>query len=350
MAIQFACSACGQILQTPDQTAGKKTRCPKCQAVMAVPDEHSSAGDAVASAYQPPRDQPGEEPSPQTSPLSNELRAAVFGPPTEPRPHKLTLDEMFNRTWIIFTNRLGILVLFALLMMGLNGVVSVGTMVINFSTQMAAQLTNEIWIMFVGQGVTQIISFVFQSWVQAGAMIYMLKMARYGQVSFNEVFRGLPFLWRSLLFTLLILLVVYGIPGLLATGGFVALAQQAEPAWIIAGFAPAVVIGLPLITWLMLSWYLTIAFIVDRDMKLNEAIRQSHRFMRGNRFMVFVAGAVVGVLAVLLLIITCFLPGMLFVIPYAMLFSCVVYLLATGQGTGGEEPSGKPAPAENPLA
>ncbi|MCA9106338.1 MAG: DUF4190 domain-containing protein [Planctomycetales bacterium] len=37
MPISFTCSSCGRNLKTPDEMAGKKGKCPHCQAVMEIP-------------------------------------------------------------------------------------------------------------------------------------------------------------------------------------------------------------------------------------------------------------------------------------------------------------------------
>src|SRR3954468_11320823 len=37
MPLQVVCSACNAKLRAPDTAAGKKTKCPKCQAVISVP-------------------------------------------------------------------------------------------------------------------------------------------------------------------------------------------------------------------------------------------------------------------------------------------------------------------------
>jgi hypothetical protein len=333
MPIRFDCSQCGQLMQTPDESAGKRARCPACQAVVDVPESSAAVVDSVTSAYRPPQDiDPGVvRETPTDSDIPGELKEALFGPPTEPRPYKITLDDLFQRTWGIFTNRLGICLLFALLLLGLNGTVSVLTFVINFSTQMAAAYLKMMWLMFVGQGISQILSIVFQSWLQAGAMLFMLNLARYGQASFNDTMRGYRYMWRMLLFQVLMIVLIYGIPSLLGVGGFVALGNQAEPIWIIAGFAPSVLIGLPLIVWFTMNWYLTIPYLVDRDLPLLQAMKESSRFMRGNRLIVFAGGAILGLASMLFLIITICI-GFVFVIPLVMLFSAVVFLLATGQG------------------
>jgi predicted RNA-binding Zn-ribbon protein involved in translation (DUF1610 family) len=52
MPIQFECSACGKKIKAPDANAGKKARCPYCQAVIVVPEPVYEAEDASAPAQQ----------------------------------------------------------------------------------------------------------------------------------------------------------------------------------------------------------------------------------------------------------------------------------------------------------
>ena len=56
MSITFACE-CGKILRAGDELAGKKTRCPNCQAVLPIPE-----AEEIAAALDPEPD-PGPEPS-----------------------------------------------------------------------------------------------------------------------------------------------------------------------------------------------------------------------------------------------------------------------------------------------
>lgn len=39
MSIEFACTACGRRIKAPEELAGKKARCPQCQAVVEVPPQ-----------------------------------------------------------------------------------------------------------------------------------------------------------------------------------------------------------------------------------------------------------------------------------------------------------------------
>ena len=328
-------------MRTPAESAGKKAKCPKCEAVVDVPDDRNAVDTGRTGAAEAPNPylppdagfQPPDAPAMalgQRQPIAEDLRDIVFGPPTEVHWAKVTFDEMLQRSWGIFTQRIGVCLLYALIVFGVNIAFSSVTFVINISTQLGAQAANMAWIAFVGSGVSQILTMVFQSWITAGAVIYMLDMARYGNARFSDIFRGHPYMLRVFLFNLLILVVVYGIPGVLGIPGFILLANNADPEWIVAGFAPAVIIGIPIIVWLTLTWYITVLTIIERNQSILQAIKTSSRCMKGNRLIVFAGGAAVGALCVLFTLLTCG-AGMFLVIPFAMLFSCAVYLLATGQ-------------------
>lgn len=363
MPLEFHCPYCGQSISAPDESAGKQIRCPGCEARIAVPGgdltsdrQETGRHDPAPPPVIPPPAETAQRENPYLAPgsaaqaaadkpfadkgVDAELREAVFGPPVPPRHTKITFDDMLQRSWAIFTQRLGPCVLYALILIGVNLAVSAVTGVINFSTQIAARSVDALWIAFIGQGVSQIINMVFQAWITAGAIMYIVDMARYGNARFSDIFRGHPYLLRLFLFNLLVLVVVYGILGLFAVPGIVALAMKAGTEWIVAGFAPVVVIGLPLVIWLTISWYLTALLIIDRDQKLLEALGTSWRYMRGNRLIVFVGGAAVGALSLLFTLVTCGI-GMLLVIPYVTLFTCVIYLLATGQGQPASAETGE---------
>ena len=52
--MQIRCP-CGAVLSTPDHTAGQQVRCPKCQAVILVPQPPAPAAEAAQEQQQPPR-------------------------------------------------------------------------------------------------------------------------------------------------------------------------------------------------------------------------------------------------------------------------------------------------------
>jgi hypothetical protein len=70
MPIQFNCIQCNKTIETPDDTAGKKCRCPDCGQIMPIPVGQDSFGQPVAEplAYTP---KPSADPSnPYAAPAS----------------------------------------------------------------------------------------------------------------------------------------------------------------------------------------------------------------------------------------------------------------------------------------
>lgn len=46
MAIQFYCPGCGNLMRTPDETAGRKGRCPNCGLKIQIPTESLASGES----------------------------------------------------------------------------------------------------------------------------------------------------------------------------------------------------------------------------------------------------------------------------------------------------------------
>jgi phage FluMu protein Com len=59
MAIAFQCSHCNHSLRVPDDVAGKRIKCPKCQQVLRIP---GSSEDPTEDKQRPPEEQTGPEP------------------------------------------------------------------------------------------------------------------------------------------------------------------------------------------------------------------------------------------------------------------------------------------------
>ena len=75
MAIELTCPACGQTLKLKEEAAGKRGRCPKCQAVITVP---------AGSAAQSTEDHgPRPEPAP---PTPSSVTPPVPASPARPAP------------------------------------------------------------------------------------------------------------------------------------------------------------------------------------------------------------------------------------------------------------------------
>ena len=84
MPIEFQCNICGTKLRTPDGTAGKKTKCPKCEYILAIPNTTSSMQPDVSSQVSSSQPQkPVTPPQPSTSP---QQQTPPPLPPIPPQP------------------------------------------------------------------------------------------------------------------------------------------------------------------------------------------------------------------------------------------------------------------------
>ena len=53
MPIEFLCDQCGTKLRTPDGSSGKKTKCPKCEALLTIPEPSIASPPPVSVVAQP---------------------------------------------------------------------------------------------------------------------------------------------------------------------------------------------------------------------------------------------------------------------------------------------------------
>lgn len=92
MSIQYRCESCNNIVQTPDDSGGKKGRCPHCSHIMEIP-LHSTASPlpnaGVASPAKPqpqnPTGNPFADPQPQMAASQPFIQPQqAYGQPTYP--------------------------------------------------------------------------------------------------------------------------------------------------------------------------------------------------------------------------------------------------------------------------
>lgn len=80
MAIEFVCPTCGKTLKLRDEAAGKRGRCPQCQAVITVPDQSLAEDDLIeiVPADAPPaKKPPALPPKPVKPPVSTAMTPAA---------------------------------------------------------------------------------------------------------------------------------------------------------------------------------------------------------------------------------------------------------------------------------
>lgn len=362
MPIEFRCTGCQKLLRTPDESAGKKARCTNCGAIVDVPLPGSSSGadasPAVPSVFENPFAEPGNAPASAAGPGSS---APPFGAPPGPQPswgdnpyaaprspeqdqpiaagsggpleHRtVTLDELLKTTWYTFKPEFGMGILLSLVLMGLNMAASfIGTPI-----NMAAQASQEVGLIIGAQFIVQLISFVAQAWLQAGATLVGLKWVRQGVVDVSLMFGVGPVFLRSLGAMLLMNLIIWipAIIGLTPAGGILItslpIRTEEEVLPVLIAAVVGILVASPVMIYFAMKFFLTLPFIIDRNLGVTEGLKQSSAFMAGNKGTMFLAALVVGLGCGFAMLCTCFL-GALIVPAFYAVFISVAYLLITGQ-------------------
>lgn len=369
MPIEFRCPGCSKLLQTPDQAAGKKAKCPQCGTITDVPASGAPASDL------PPSDVTPRSVSPPTgeierSPFADRPRKDPFAPPppVDFNPYATpsavtppvaaqgpllgsTIDfgQLFSRSWEIFTSQLGPCVLVGLVLLG----VRIGLWIFQQVGGMASQLSGEIAIILAFQSVNMTVSFLVQTWLNLGTLKFAINLSRTGQGVVGDFFSVGPYFLRGLLLSLLIaaisiaIVVVSLIP---AGAAFAAIGPRnidRNPVPVVLLAIAGICLAVALVVWILFRFLLSQAFIVDRDSGVIESMGLSNRYLQGNKLILFCAMIVASLAAGAFTMITCCL-GQVFAVPFMGVFTAVAYLLATGQMPG--RLGAKPAEIRNPYA
>lgn len=365
--IEFRCPQCQSLLRTPDETAGKKARCPSCSAVVPIPAASTSIGRAPPEVPPvppgmsggPPTGQepdgyvmppPGSIPPPPGAaswgpggavpPLApdsqNPFQSPLGweGPPgTAPgalwrgfSPRPVGVGEILSRSWAIFRDRMSICLMAILAMGGVNIVMSMlgqGAMALASTLPEAGQVL----MIFLVQVVTNLVSI----WVGLGGILLMLEVTRGGNPNLGLLFQGGPYLVRSIVATLVLMLAWVGI--FLVVGlpaGLVAYALGFDTP---AGIAVIVLGGLLVAVPFVLIWFCAMFFqycLVDQNVGAIDSLRYSWRISQGNRLNIFLLILSLAGINLLGLLACC--VGMFFTMAFALVCLAVGYLLMSGQG------------------
>ena len=362
MPIEFRCTSCQKLLRTPDESAGKKAKCPHCGAFVDIPIGAGSSMSSPGTLEPSTSISPAEQPAPSaaafaanpfvdsaatnrtahsasdnpyaspSAPASSYTIAKVAK--TEPRHTLVTLDDLLNHTWTIFTSQIGPLILLGLIPFG----ISIAQQLISMIANVAAQATGEQAIVIVVQITFGILGFVIQTWLSVGMVVYMSNFLRSGQPNLRDLLDCGRYFFRVILanivmgFLMLGLLLIFAVPALL-----VVLIQGPnnvgrEPLPIVVVSVICVLLFLCVWFWVIVRFLLVHYFLIDRDQGIFQAFGSSSAFMRGNIGVAFLAMLVVGMVGFIFLICTCGL-GQLVYVPYLSLFLGVLYMTATGQAT-----------------
>lgn len=345
MSIEFRCGQCGKLLRTGDETAGKQAKCPSCGAVQPIPTAWIAAplppphgGESMgnpfgASASPPSLPATSGEVNPYQSPASALLGPAesYYAPAPGTRtvcPTKIDIGDVIRGTWEIATKNTNQFLMCFLVMLTcvvLNWAAGFIQQMILLGLQ-AARLP-----VAVAVSVNLALSLagvVLQMWLTLGQTLYFIRTARGEETPFGLVFSGAPYLVRTILASLLIGFVAFGVAVLCAIPGLLAYWASNEP---MVGIAVGVALFIAPSLYIGLTYYQFQYFILDCDLGVMDSLQASKQVTTGNRMALLAVYLLAGLASAISAILCC-LP-LLFMIPFVTLGAAVVYLKMSGQVT-----------------
>lgn len=359
MAIEVQCPNCQALLRIADENVSRKSRCPNCshvftpQSVTTSPPEQSSPSNAVP----PPSPPTDPSRSPFSDPLGNhQADGASWGGSASPEnpyaptytetqtpvdsgefaPRRINLDEVINKSWLIFKKQWTMTCVAVLIVAAVNFGASMVQNVVNIGMEAAIQ---EEVVTIAISFLMSVASWVLGIWLQLGQTIVMLDIARGRPINFSRLFSAGPYLLNGVLAMLLFIVIVValagvlvGIPALLG----LAISQSGR------GAAVGAVVGalIALVPFVIVSLAVSQIYplIVDRGLGPVESLRTSYQITNGNKFTLFLIGVVLMAITVLAFLVGLLalcvgvFPAMIGVGAFSGLVIAVAYLLMTGQG------------------
>jgi len=348
MPIEFRCESCTKLLRTPDESAGKKAKCPQCGTIVDVPADgaglaaaapgaptpyapQAKAPDAGSNPFSAPSGSAGDArdySNPYASPgLAGDVQQAKPTIAGELTHQKLSFDDLLRTAWSITMDNLGPMAIFGVAMLGIQ----IGLAVFNQALSFAGQISGEPAIVAIMQFVVMGVNFLAQTWVGIVSIIFCTRMARDRQANMNMLSQAGPHMLRALGLSLvlgglvfLFLAVFCGTPALVA---WITTRDQATTA--ISAVVGAVLFIIPMIL-VFLNYLLALFFIVDRRAGVFAALGLSRKYMRGNKTTAFLTIMVMQILGGLFVLFTC-CAGRIIYDPFSILVMALMYLNATGQ-------------------
>jgi len=337
MPIEFRCTSCAKLLRTPDESAGKRAKCPQCGTIVDVPDSSQETnrddavptGDVARNPFAPSdadtRPAQQDPINPYSSPATMAPASKPEAAPAELQHSRIEFDDTLRTSWAFFMENLKPLALFGAVVFG----ISVGMQIVGQAGGVAVQAANEPALFVVFTTLNTIIGILVQTFVSLGTVIYMLKMVRTREAKINDLFAAGPYLVKGILLYLLLALVFGGIV-LVCIGPGLATIPLEEPGITGAAIVVGAVIAIPLVITLALRFTLCWFFLVDRSAGVMESLTLSGQYMQGNKLTAFLIFLVVGVLGGIFFLCTCCF-GQIFYIPYGGILASMIYLTCTGQ-------------------
>lgn len=325
MPIEFRCTQCQKLLRVPDETAGRQAKCPACETVLTIPSSASAGTGQAPPVSPPPRDDSAF--NPYQSPTQSPHIAEPTSPPGSRvfLPTKINPSEVLTRSWEIFQLKMGLIIGVVMLWL----VVTYGTYYLIYFAALAVSFAQQAIgaiLMLVG-----ILGWcVFFYWTAIGAFQTLFRIARGEDTSIGDIYRGAPYLPRTIGATVLFFLMI-GVTLLPMVPGMVLNSTGAPDgivlATLIAGFVVTFVFNLTVA--LVFGQYMFL--ILDRNAGVMESLELSRQITAGNRLWLLLIFFVISILAPM----GCLACGVgaAFTYPFATLVVAVTYLSMTGQPT-----------------
>ena len=286
MPIEFPCNQCQRTLSVPEDSAGKKAKCPNCSAVLEVPEVGASSAPPVTAgsfASNPYSSPVATEMPPQAVAFSDgEIEHCIFNP-----------MQCISDAWRLFQQNVGILI-------GATVITMAASMSISAVSNILQGQGNEAALVIAGL-VVSLIGNVVNTFLTIGMIRLSLAIARGEPREIGMLFGGGPHFWRYLGAS-----IIFGIA-------------------MVIGFLLLIIPGV----YVAIAYWPSMLLVIDRRMGVFESFEVAGRLSKGNR----INSLVLGLLAFLISIAgfaMCFV-GILATIPIVYLMGATAYLSMTGQ-------------------
>lgn len=338
MPIEFRCTSCFKLLRTPDESVGKKAKCPQCGSVVDVPSGSDGKDFEV-----PDGDVPRDPFAQSTAPTRDE--DATFNPysapetiaqPFAPEPSleglqhtTIGFDDVLRRSFELTKSQLGPVALCGLVSLGIYVGVSMVSGVIGVSLEGAGQVLGQPALQILGQVVQQGIGFLVNTFFELALINVGLRLARTGTVEISDLFNVSHLYGRGLAINFLRAVLMFAVVLVFVAPAAASLFLE-EVTMIVVAFVVAMIPAMIMATYVYYRLYLVLFFLVDRNLGVIECLRASDHFMTSNKMTTFLVVLVVGLLSGAVVLFT-LCVGMVVVWPFGGILSATIYLLATGQ-------------------
>ena len=312
MPIEFRCASCSKLLRTPDESAGKKARCPQCGAIVDVPLESQPDGEPAAALapHVPTSENPfGEAKDVSSTGVdpSNPYATSFVEPPTPTagrslqalRPSAISFDAVFRHSWLLLRENLAVCLLMGLIYVALAIVVN---MVLG-AMRGIGQSIESVELIVAGFVVEQVGGLLVNTFLQLGALRFGLRLVRTGRTEIADFFAVGNCYLRGLGLYLLMNLIYIGLAAVCLLPALITLGITREPTVAIIVALICAIPATVLSAYATFRMYLAPTFLIDYDLGILDSLRQSDHFMTGNKLTAFVIAIVVGLGSVLFIMV-----------------------------------------------